>query len=772
MTDTEYFPDLDLEDTWALVEDEFTPQLNFLSETIFALSNGYLGVRGTLEEGHPAHAHGTFVNGYHETWPIIHPEAAYGLADTGQTIVNLPDATVLAIEIDGEELDPAAAVRFRRTLDLRTGRLDRRTEWVTATGVRVRVDSRRLVSLVERELMAFSTRVEVDRPARLLLTSRVINRQDLRPDSPDADDDPRRSASLPHRVMLEQAATVTGMRMIQRWETANSGLGLIMGIDHVLDGEDTMPVLHRDPNDFQFIFSLEVTPDLPVTLERFVVYRQAPSDHPVSHVDQILDRVRSAGFERLSVDQNQAWAEYWAMADIEVGAAPDIQRAVRWVLFQLHQASARISDTGIPAKGLTGQAYDGHYFWDTDIYILPFLIYTAPRLAAELVGFRYRMLPAARERAAVMAQRGALYPWRTINGQEASAYFLAGTAQYHIDADIVYGLRKYLEITGDDELGWRSGVEMAVETARMWADLGFFRSNRFHIHGVTGPDEYSALVDDNVFTNSMARMNLRFAADLVDRMRAEQPERFALFTESVGLGDEEPTEWRRAAEAMFIAYDADLEITPQDTAFLSKEPWDFEGTPYEKYPLLLHFHPLVIYRYQVLKQADVMLADFLLGDEFSPQVKKANFEYYDPITTGDSSLSACVQSIMAAEVGYPEKALQHFERALFMDLADLAGNTTAGVHMASAGGVWMALVYGFGGLRDHRGRLRFEPRLPESWSRLKYGIDIQDRRLLIELTHQSLDFDLAGEPLEVMVNGHPVELVPGHNRVELGATVW
>jgi alpha,alpha-trehalose phosphorylase len=433
----------------------------------------------------------------------------------------------------------------------------------------------------------------------------------------------------------------------------------------------------------------------------------------------------------------------------------------------MFQAAAQLRDASIPAKGLTGQAYDGHYFWDTEIYLLPFLARALPEKAREILRHRHQMLDAARHRAAELSQRGALFPWRTINGEEASAYFLAGTAQYHIDADVTYAIRTYVEATGDEEFLWECGVEIAVETARLFEDLGFYRNNRFHIHGVTGPDEYTALVDDNTYTNAMARMNMRYAAEVATRMSEEQPSRWEALVERLGVEDDEITRWRLAADAIYIPHDPDLGITPQDDDFLKKEPWDFDGVPPTKYPLLLHFHPLVIYRFQVLKQADVVLADFLLGEEFSPELKRANFDYYDPITTGDSSLSACVQAIMAAEIGYQGKAMQHFMHALFMDLADLAGNTTDGVHMASAGGVWLALVHGFLGLRRHDDQIRFIPRLPDEWSHLTVNLPHRGRRLRITLKPATIAFDLSGDPLDVEVEDERIALKSGTTEVPL-----
>ena len=758
-------------DPWALVEESFAPRFLYLTETIFALSNGYLGIRGTVDEGSPVHLHGTYINGFHETWPITHAEAAFGLARTGQTMVNVPDATSIRVEVDGTRLsvNKLADLTQRRWLDFRQGVLERRVEFTAESGARVHVAFRRLVSLSMREVAAFSVAVHVDRPARVTVTSRMVNRQDREQAEDMSEDDPRRAQSFSHRVLEPRAATLDGLRFSQGWVTARSNLGLIASVDHRLSRPAEV-VLNRDASDFGHRFTTEVTPDSPFIVEKFAHYHvceERPEEPDRRAVTDDLDRCLEVGFDGLASEQSRVLGELWSRADVEVGSSADTQRAVRWTLFQMFQAAAQLKSASIPAKGLTGQAYDGHYFWDTEIYLLPFLARALPDKAREILLHRYHMLDAARHRAAELSQRGALFPWRTITGEEASAYFLAGTAQYHINADVTYAIRTYVEATGDEDFLWDHGVEIAVETARLFEDLGFYRNHRFHIHGVTGPDEYTALVDDNAFTNAMARLNMRYAAEVATRMQEEHPTRWAELAARLEIASDEITRWRLAADAIYIPHDPDLGITPQDDDFLKKEPWDFEGVPVTKYPLLLHFHPLVIYRFQVLKQADVVLADFLLDEEFSPELKRANFDYYDPITTGDSSLSASVQAIMAAEIGYREKAMQHFMHALFMDLADLAGNTTDGVHMASAGGVWLALVHGFLGLRRHGDRLRFTPRLPEEWTHLTVNLPHMGRVIRITLHPTRMVFELDGAPLEIEVEEDRVRLEPGTTEVAI-----
>ncbi|WP_295786057.1 glycoside hydrolase family 65 protein, partial [uncultured Microbacterium sp.] len=500
--------------------------------------------------------------------------------------------------------------------------------------------------------------------------------------------------------------------------------------------------------------------------------RGVPTGELLDRCRRTLDRARETGVEGL-VEQQIAWyAAFWDRSDVRIGGHGDLQQAARWCLFQLAQAAARADGQGVPAKGVTGSGYSGHYFWDTEVYVLPFLAYTSPLWARNALRMRYLMLPAARKRAHQLNEAGALFPWRTINGEEASAYYAAGTAQYHINADVSFALAKYVRATGDEEFLAREGVDIAVDTARLWSTLGFWRSSddapdgehdSFHIHGVTGPDEYTTVVNDNLFTNVMARFNLRFAARTVRDLAENDPDAYAKMADRMNLDPSEPERWDRAAEAMHIPFSEALGIHPQDAVFLEREIWDLENTPPDQRPLLLHFHPLVIYRYQVLKQADVVLALFLQGNHFTDAEKLADFEYYDPLTTGDSTLSAVVQSILAAEVGYQDLALEYFRQAAFVDLGDLHHNASDGVHVASAGGVWTALVSGFGGMRDHFGRLTFDPRLPADWPELSYVLHWRGTRLDVTLTAEALTLraGTSGEPVAFAVRDVDYTVAPG-----------
>lgn len=741
-------------DRWSIVETKFAPQLTSLLESVFALGNGWVGVRGSFHQGRPAHQPGVLLNGFYEAWPIVYPESAFGYATAGQTIVYVPDPTTTKVAVGGESADFEAIDirRWERRLDFKTGTLSHEYSWTTASGVGVDVEAIRLVSLADPDLVACRLTVAVDRAVEVELSSVLINRQDTDYLHPAASEfDPRRAKNFGRRVLEPTGIRFTDHGVSVGYETVQSRLHLGVTMEQAIDRPAKVEAVEH-PDHPRLNYHIDLGAGDTATLDTFTVYRVG-SDRGIDFTEDACEAARTAGFESVRSAHAAAWSRFWDRADIHVGTDQAVQQAVRWILFQLNGASANIRKTGIAAKGVTGQAYEGHYFWDTEIFVLPFLVYTNPSVAAELIRFRHRMLDEARQRAGELSLRGALFPWRTINGHEASAYYAAGTAQYHINADIAYALRKYVEVTGDEELLWDVGVEILVETARMWADLGFHRDGAFHIYGVTGPDEYTAIVDDNAYTNLMAQMNLRVAVDSVRAMAAQRGEAWLDLSVRLGVSEAEIAEWAAAADQMYVPFDEGYAITKQDESFMAKERWDFESVPPDKYPLLLHFHPLVIYRYQVLKQADVVLANFLLGDQFSSEDKRSNFEYYDPLTTGDSSLSACVQSIVASEIGKTDIAMDYFRSALFTDLADLHGNTTDGVHLASAGGVWMALIYGMAGMRDYQGRIGFDPRLPPEWRALVFSLQVRGATLGVDLDHDRIALTVDDGEIEVSVRG-------------------
>ena len=755
-----------------------------LSATLFALANGYLGVRadgdGTRELGH-----GSFVNGFHETYAIRHAENAYGLAACGQVIQGVPDVAGFDVTCDGLTLAAPVVDRVEAAqhLDFREGITERVTTWLLPEGGRVRVRQRRMVSLTHANLAVFDCEVTpLDATAEVLIQPLYAESDALAAGLPSGMD-PRRTERAEGGGLLPLATVAEPGLEIHAYRCRNSRLAMAVGFTFLIEGPSgvhegtaggtvaageslrvtTLAAYHTE----------EVAPEGLVGHGLAVTWGLEDTAELIGQCRNTLTLAADLGFDGV-LDEQRAWlAAFWERADvrIETPVRQDAtQQAVRWALFQLAQVSAQASGHGVPAKGLSGSGYSGHYFWDTEIYVAPFLTYTHPEAARALLEFRHSMLPAARRRAAIMDLDGALFPWRTINGEEASAYYPAGTAQFHIDADVAFAACQYAAIAGDRDFLAGPGVDLLVETARMWVSLGFWQSEGdglFHLHGVTGPDEYTAVVDDNLYTNVLARFNLRRAAEVLAALAEEDPAAHSAAVERLRVGEDEPAEWRRAAEGMFVPWNADRGIHPQDAHFLSHERWDLAATPAARRPLLLHYHPLVIYRHQVLKQADVVLALLLRSTEFTAAQKLADFDYYDPLTTGDSTLSAVSQAVMAAEVGYGELALRHFERALFIDLADHHGNTADGVHLASAGGIWSVLVCGFGGLRDSGEEPSLDPRLPAGWNSLEFPLTIAGTLLTVRIDPDGVTVEARSGPgLTLLVCGERVTVeAGGHVRV-------
>jgi alpha,alpha-trehalose phosphorylase len=770
-------------DDWRWVEARFSIDFMPQSETTFAIANGYLGMRGGFQEGSPSFLHGTFINGFYETWPIPYGETAYGFAKTGQTMLNVPDGKILRLYVDDEPFDIQRAnlLRYERALDFRRGTYEREILWETPSGKQVLMRAARLVSFSERHVAASLFDVTVlNAKAPVVIVSELVNHEavaqvrreptkDVGAALPHASD-PRVGKSFSEHVLVPETNEVDELRVVMGYRARRSGLSLACGMEHVVETTNSYTAKSScQEHCGEVVFSIDAEPDTPFRLTKYLTYHtsdDAPPEELRARTARTLDRTVRNGLGRLLTDQHEFCNAFWERSDIQVSGPnihPRIQQILRWNLFQLLQAGGRVENAGVPAKGLTGQAYEGHYFWDMEIYVLPFFIYTEPRIARNLLVFRYGMLDKARQRARELDQKGALFPWRTISGEEASAYYAAGTAQYHINAAIAYSIKKYVEVTGDYDFLREYGAEVLVETARLWYDLGFFserQGGKFCIHGVTGPDEYTTVVNNNAYTNMMARENLWYAVYAVEFLRDKYEKSYTQLAHLTSLDPAELAEWKRAADNMFIPYDERTKINPQDDDFLDREVWDLDATPPGKFPLLLHYHPLVIYRRQVIKQADLILAMFLLGDEFTLEQKKRNFDYYDALTTGDSSLSACIQAIVACEIGYDEIAIKYLRYAVLMDIANVGGNVRDGVHIASIGGTWMAMVYGLAGMRDYDGKLSFDPtRLIE---KLSFPLMFRGQRLEVLIEKESVTYTLReGSGLTVYHGKQPVNLKVG-----------
>jgi alpha,alpha-trehalose phosphorylase len=751
-------------DPWQLRESEFKPDLLAQSESIFTLSNGHFGLRGNLDEGDPHGLPGTYLNSVYEVRPLPYAEAGYGFPDDSQTVINVTNGKIIRLLVNDEPLD----IRYgtlhshERVLDLRAGTLTRTLDWSSPAGTRVKVTSVRMVSLTQRAIAAISYTVEpvepADKPLRLVIQSELVANEEL----PKAGKDPRVAAVLEAPLVSEEHQIYDGAnsRVILMHKTRVSNLRVAAAMWHEVDGPQRMVRgTESFPDLGRATIAALVEPGDKIRVVKYIAYGWSSQRSKPALTDQVVGALAAAqlsGWDRLLQEQREYLDEFWDGADVEVGGDAEIQQAVRFGLFHILQAGARAELRPIAAKGLTGTGYDGHTFWDTEMYVLPVLTYTQPQAAADALRWRLLTLPEAKQRAADLGLAGAAYPWRTIRGQECSGYWPAGTAAFHINADIAYAVTRYINATQDADFEKEVGVEILVETARLWRSLGQHDAHgKFRIDGVTGPDEYSAVKDNNIYTNLMAQHNLAAAADMVEKH----------FDHARGLGVtmEEAASWRDAAAAMYIPFDERLGVHPQHEGFTDYARWDFDNTPEDHYPLLLHYPYFQLYRKQVIKQADLVMAMQLHPDAFTDEQKARNFAYYEPITVRDSSLSACTQAVLAAEVGQLDLAYDYLAEAAFMDLADVEHNTADGVHMASLAGAWIALMAGFGGLRAHTDPLEFSPRLPNGITSLSFRLRFQGRKLRVAVTHADARYELVeGEPVPLVHHGRKFTLGTDH----------
>ncbi|MER7721283.1 glycosyl hydrolase family 65 protein [Streptomyces flaveolus] len=751
---------------WSVRETELNLDLLAQSESVFALSNGHVGWRGNLDEGEPHGLPGSYLNGVYELHPLPYAEAGYGYPESGQTVINVTNGKLLRLLVDDEPFDLryGRLVKHERTLDLRRGVLERLCEWTSPAGSTIRVRSTRLVSLTQRAIAAVEYEVEpVDSRTRVVIQSELVTNESL----PDPDGDPRTAKALKSPLEPEEdLALGPRLRLVHR--TRRSGLRVAVAADHVVEGpEETTTSSESNVDVARLTITSVLEPGQRLRVQKTVAHGWSSARSRPAMSDQVEAALAAAaqrGWDGLVAEQRAYLDDFWARADVEVHGDEEIQQAVRFALFHVLQAGARAEQRAIPAKGLTGSGYDGHAFWDTEMFVLPVLTYTEPKAVAEALRWRQDTLPAARDRAAQLGLRGAAFPWRTIDGSEGSAYWPAGTAAFHVGADIAHAVVRYVAATGDTDFERDTGLELLVETARLWRSLGHHDHHGvFHIDGVTGPDEYSAIADDNVYTNLMARSNLLTAADACER----HPDHAS----RLGVDDEESAAWRDAAESVHIPYNDELRVHEQDAGYTRHQRWDFANTGADQYPLMLHFPYFDIYRKQVVKQSDLVLAMYTCGSWFDAHCDEdqiaRNFAYYEPLTVRDSSLSACCQAVVAAQTGHLRLAYDYAAEAALMDLADLEHNTRDGLHIASLAGTWMALVAGFGGTRREGDSLRFSPRLPEKFSRLAFRLQFRGRCVSVEIEADKATYKLLmGDPLTIHHHGRPV-LMNGDGPVTL-----
>lgn len=689
-------------------------------ETLYHNANGYLGVRNAPEEGtFPGSIRGTYINGFYELMDISYGEKLYGFPETKQVLVNLPDAQTLTIEAGGEHysmFDEKTTERLQ-TLDIADGVTIRESSWHGLKIVFTRMTSFAMPHVFAMQLELISESFSGPVALGSLLQGDVRNHA--------AQSDPRVAAE-PLRCFQPPQLGVEQDTAWLKATTIRSGLSMSCHVKHDCPWPCTW---EQRQQQIEARFEGSLRPGESIHLIKYAVYTDSRrSDDWHSEGRCLLNEAVWLGFDGLKKRQHEAMNAFVKAGFIQLNAPEPLPQALNYDLFELIQSTGCDGVSNVAAKGISGEGYEGHTFWDSEIYVFPFFLWTQPQMARGMLSYRYALLDRARANAHTMGMKtGALYPWRTINGDECSGFFLAGTAQYHINGDIAHAFMQYWHVTGDADFMADMGAEVLVETARAWMELGHMEEDGFRIDCVTGPDEYTCLVNNNFYTNAVAQANLRGAAEVVSLLAQRGMDEKV--RANTGVTDEEISAFAEGARCMYLPCDPELGVSPQDDSFLQKKKLDWRSLPSEDFPLLLHYHPLFLYRHQVCKQADTVLAHLLFPDSADRETIRRSYLYYDEVTTHDSSLSLCVFAMMAARLGMLERAREGFADTATLDLLDTHGNTCDGLHTASMGGAYLTMLAGFAGIRADASGLYADPVLPEGWEGYEIPFAYQGRHL-------------------------------------------
>jgi alpha,alpha-trehalose phosphorylase len=741
---------------WQLVESEFRPNRSLYWESMLAVTNGVIGVRGNLEEeadGVESYA-ATQINGIYGFIPYFYMWRFSGFPERGHAVLNACEWTRVRLEVNGERFDVlhAGVKMHRRWLDMSSGTMHRECVWTTSGGIEVTVRSRRLASMARRHAAALEFSVEVSRPCRVFLETTT----DCSPLS-------RAVGSKPGFDF--QGWTQRGEAVCARQISATSAQQLASGFRvrffagaQSPDFRDAV-CTHRA--------AVDAVPAVPVVLSKTAVFF-SDLETPADRLENVLDDAVAElpPMDGIFDEQAAWWRSYWEKADVQIEGDDLDQLGVRLSLFHNRQSCPDDGFRSVSANGQTGDNYGGHVFWDTEQYVAKPLLYTEPESVRGLLEYRYRILDKARERARQLGRKGAEYSWNSINGEECGHVFEAATGQHHLQSDIAWAIDRYVDASGDREFLYAMGAEILFETARFLRDRGAFSEYRggFVLNAVCGPNEYGCGVDNNAYTNYMMQWHFETAARIYEQMRDEVPGRLAGLAERIALTPEEAADWKATAPQVYLPWDEKLGIVPQDDAFLGHDPVDMSTIPLHT-DIRTLVHPLDLWRMQLIKQADTVLLMHLMRHKFDSETVRRCYEYYEPKTNHGSSLSACMHAVVAADIGKTEDAYHFFRESALMDINDLKSNTNGGVHSACLGGTWMAVVNGFGGLRDDTGSLSFNPVLPDKWSRLAFQVVWHGTRIGVELRRNETVYrHLDGSAVSFRHNDQTVELKAGDEK--------
>jgi len=725
-----------------------------LNEVLFHNANGYIGVRYDFEEGYPEEfcfVPSQYINGFYDLTPMKQAENLFGLVKEKQTMLNIADTQTIKLFLGDEQFSmfSGTVLNSKLRVDMEKGITVREVHWRSPKGKEVQLTITRMTSFYQLSLFTIQYEVlPLNFSGEIRFESshngNVVNYVDP--------EDPRMACEWLRYLRPISCEIKDGASFITS-ATSRSGLEVCSCVKNILSQDHQQEF---DIGDHLTTCKLKTKAKKGKKIEliKYAVFCDTIRAKDARKKAELeIKKALSVPLDYFYQKQKEYLDAYWHNCRVEIDGDPESNLSLRYSLYQLIQAVGKDRFCNVAPKGLSGDGYEGQYFWDTEMYIQPFLIITNPDLAKTLLEYRYATLDLARENARIMGHsKGALYPWRTISGRECSGYFPSGSAQYHINGDIAYAIVAYYLATKDLNFMLEKGAEIIWETARLWLDTGNYYQGKFHINDVTGPDEYTCIVNNNYYTNAVAQYNLQWAVKIYELLQSSKG--FKALVEKINLKEEEIQEFARAAANMYLPYDEKLKINPQDDSFLQKRKWNLDSIPKEKFPLLLHYHPLHLYRHQICKQADTVMAHFILEDIADPETIYNSFHYYEKITTHDSSLSYCIFSIVAARLGLVEKAYDYYQITANLDLQDKHRNTEDGIHVANMGGNYMAIVYGFGGFRLKEQGISLAPVLPAKWKGYSFKFCYEGSRIAMEVKPDHCLLKLEkGKPKHIKVYG-------------------
>lgn len=763
-----------LDDTWRVMEKGFSQRRQALYESLFALANGTIGIRGSVEENdlpYPDSRPGTFMAGVFDAY-----EAWY------QAIVNLPFPFTTRFRLNGQTVSMTSGKikQYRRELDMYRGLLIRSFVWQDAKGRQTAFTFRRLVSMAEPHLAALEAVFE---PLNWSGLAEIENQLDAEVDNIDFHKGGYQLRPERYYFVEPVAGGSLGQDAYhQVIRTKTNPHQVAQAVRLRLLAEDTplttKSVLVKTGKQVGRRLTLRVKKGQAYRLEKMVGFaatREGVAAGPrlVRAADAVAREAQRAGFASALAAHAAAWCRRWRAGDVVVDGHAGDQQALRFSIFHLVQfANPRDNRVNIGSRGLTAEMHYGNCFWDTELFILPFYIYTWPESARSLAEYRYQTLPEARNKAKRLFFRGAMYPWMSsYPGKEQADYWEYANIAVHIVGDVHYALEHYYRATGDQDFMERFGAEIVLEIARFWQSRSFYNARRGAavINTVKGPNEYDGVINNNTYTNWQARYCLRSALQLAEKLKTEDPRRWQTLSAKVALTEEELAAWKTTADRMFINYDAEKQLFIEDDTFLDREPFDMKTLkPGKKIITELGVSWDTLLRLNIVKQADVLLMMALFPDDFTLEQKEAAWDFYEPKTCHDSSLSYNTHAIIAAQLDKPEEALKYWDLNARLDLDDTMENSYLGVHSACVGGTWQAAVMGFAGMRLRDNGFSFSPRLPQRWKGLRFRLLHRGRWLSVTMDRRQVTAELApgdGSPLDVTAGGRTVSVAPGQRAV-------